>query len=98
MTHSRIKAQFETAMMDHLKKHMDPQIQKKISSTVLRELLSQLAEWAYVERNKWLVQFSESVRRRSTGEPEVSPNKDQALKERLKSDASSFLDALDEIR
>lgn len=101
---SRDKANFrveaEASMFEHLAEHLDPALKKKIPPSALRELLSCLADWAYVERNKWLVGFSESVKARATGAPESPASKVQALKERLKPDGESttFLDALDEIR
>ena len=87
-------------MFKHLTLHLDPLLKKKIPPATLRELLSCLADWAYVERNKWLVGFSESVRKRASGEPERPATQDEELKDRLKPDGggTTFLDALDEIR
>lgn len=92
-----VRAKMEESMFKHLSDHLDPALKKKITSATLRELLSCLADWAYVERNKWLVGFSESVRQRAAGQP-VTP--EQELKNRLKPDGetTTFLDALDEIR
>ena len=95
-----IKDKMEESMFKHLADHLDPALKKKIPPSALREVLSCLVDWAYVERNKWLVGFSESVRQRATGQPERPKEQDQALKERLKPDGerTTFLDALDEIR
>jgi hypothetical protein len=92
---SAIKREIEESMFRHLSEHFDPAIKKKIPATALRELLSCLADWAYVERNKWLVGLSESVKARATG-----TSVGQSLRERLKPDGerTTFLDALDEIR
>lgn len=86
----------EADMFKHLTAHLDPALKKKVSTSTLREVLSCLAEWAYVERNKWLSGFAESVRAKQA----VAAKEAQALKERLKPDGegSTFLDALDEIR
>lgn len=87
-------------MFKHLVDHLDPAIKKKIHNSALREVLSSLADWAYVERNKWLVGLSEDVKNRAIGLPESPVSKGQKLKKRLKPDGegTTFLDALDEIR
>lgn len=91
-----VREGLEASMFKFLQEKMDPQLKAKLPVSVLREVLSYLGEWAYVERNKWLVPSKETGR--GTGQP-VEPVS-AALKERLKPDVveTTFLDALDQIR
>jgi hypothetical protein len=89
ITKANYRVQAEESMFRHLSEHLDPGLKRKVPPSALREILSCLADWAYVERNKWLAE------RGADAKPEH-----QELKERLKPDGNgtTFLDAIDEIR
>ena len=97
---ANFRVQAQDSMFKHLTDHLAPELKKKLPPSALREVLSCLADWAYLERNKWLVGLSESVLKRATGEEPKPVPKDQELKDRLKANevSTTFLDALDEIR
>lgn len=77
------KAQIRAEMLDHLKANLAKDVWAKLTSSVVREVLSCLAEWAYSDRLKTQTALTEPDR----------PN----LGRQSQEEQSSFLDALHEI-
>jgi len=92
---ARDKEAARDGMLAHLKANLAPEVWRKLSPTVLKEVLSHLADWYYSERSL----ANPSTNQADPAFQALQKHHGAEVKAALKTNENaSFLDALDEIR